>query len=131
MEDKQVARQKRLREKKIWMGTTRRRRMKDFEALPEKIQQELLIVRKYVIARDPKACLKLVGSWPKGGWANEHTGAAIRAMRLKWKRKAGLSDLDIVIQSEYRFTRSELQPLITERLDVWMLNYKHVTGIVF
>ena len=131
MEDKQVARQKRLREKKIWMGTTRRRRMKDFEALPEKIQQELLIVRKYVIARDPKACLKLVGSWPKGGWANEHIGAAIRGMRLKWKRKAGLSDLDIVIQSEYRFTRSELQPLITERLDVWMLNYKHVTGIVF
>lgn len=113
-----------------WKAAVRRRRIRHFIALPAKIQNELRLICGYIRERDPDARIKLTGSWVKGTWADEHTKQAFRSMRMKMKRRTGLSDLDLVIQSSAQFTNAELQALIATRINVWKLNFDRVKGML-
>jgi len=73
--------------------------------------------------------MKLTGSWTKGTWADEYTDEAFRRKRLEIKNKLGLSDIDLVLESQYDFNREELQRQITSRLDLWKLPVRSVNGI--
>lgn len=120
---------KRRRARKQWIEATKRRRIKHFRALPKRIQSELAILRDYILKQDPSAQMKLTGSWTKGTWADEYTDEAFRRKRLEIKNKLGLSDIDLVLESQYDFNREELQRQITSRLDLWKLPVRSVNGI--
>jgi len=118
-------------ERSAWEILTSYRCINDFNALPLKIQQELVAIRNYVTTYDPQAAIKLAGSWPNGTWADECSGKVFRAMRTLVRKKPDLSDLDIVINSDRPFTRKELQCLTVTKIDLWKVSYGRITGIEF
>jgi len=118
-------------EKAAWDILIKHRCISDFTALPARIQQELVMIRNYVHRYSPEAPVKLAGSWPRGNWADEYSSSVFRAMRTMIRKKPDTSDLDLVIGSEYPFTRKELQTLVTTKIDLWKVNYDRITGIVF
>jgi hypothetical protein len=98
--------------------------------MPPRVQHEVIKIRDYIRSIDPQARIKLIGSWTRGTWADEHTSAFLRHMRLAVKRKPGLSDIDLVIDSSFPFKAKELQPFAaTTRIDIWLLNYDRLTGL--
>jgi len=128
-QNKHSVKHRRLRARKLWVNATKRRRIKHFYALPKEIQKELVIVHEYVLARDPGARMKLTGSWLKGTWVSKKADKEFHKHLLEVKNKIGLSDLDIILESEYPFTKEELQALINTKLDVWKMRCDKVNGI--
>jgi len=118
------------RARKLWADAAKRRRIRHFRALPKRIQSELETLRRYILSLDPAAQIKLTGSWTKGTWADEYTDADFRRKRLEIKSKLGLSDIDLVVDSTYSFSREELQALVASKLDLWQLPARHVNGIM-
>lgn len=83
-----------------WRELTKPRRHKSFESLPEEVQQKLLVVQRVIHQYDPAAEIKLVGSWVHGGWADQHTDTEILRLRQLIKGKNGLSDIDVLVESD-------------------------------
>ena len=91
-----------------WRELTRPRRFKTFESLPEVVQKKLLIARDIIRQYDAQAEVKLVGSWVHGGWADAQTSPEILELRQIIKGKSGLSDLDVLVESNVKLSLSAI-----------------------
>lgn len=91
-----------------WRELTKPRRHKTFESLPASIQEKLLGIRDIFRQYDQEAEIKLIGSWVHGGWADAQTSPEILELRQIIKGKSGLSDIDVLVESNIRFNLSAI-----------------------